>query len=344
MKLPFSLIKSFIHLDLQAAQVAETLTLLGLEVDRIIGEHPAFAGVVVGEILSVSPHPGADRLRVAQVSDGTQTFQVVCGASNCAPKMKTAFAKPGAILIEEGGKARKIEKRELRGIESFGMLCSEAELGLSSSFDGIMNLPPQLPPGKDLLAILWDPVFEISLTPNLGHCMSALGLARELAASLQEKIRHPKFSLKEAKKPLDIALKIKDEKAISRYMGRLVDNVTIGPSPLWLKLFVERCGMKSINNAVDAANYIMMQWGQPLHVFDCDKIEGNTVEVSLSHSKTSFLGLDEIKRELPTNAILISDKKKPIAIAGILGSLDSAVSEKTTRILIEAASFNPELI
>ena len=344
MKLPLSLIKTFISSDLSPEKISQTLTLLGIEVDGIENENPPFTGVVAGEILSAKPHPNAEKLKIAEVTDGSKSYTVVTAAANCRAGMRIPFAKVGAVLTGSDGKEIRIEKATLRGVESFGMFCSGADLRISKDESGLLELPVEMKAGADLLPLLWDPVFEISLTPNLGHCMSALGLARELAASLQEKIRHPKFSLKEAKKPLDIALKIKDEKAISRYMGRLVDNVTIGPSPLWLKLFVERCGMKSINNAVDAANYIMMQWGQPLHVFDCDKIEGNTVEVSLSHSKTSFLGLDEIKRELPTNAILISDKKKPIAIAGILGSLDSAVSEKTTRILIEAASFNPELI
>ncbi len=180
MKLPLSLLKSFIRLDIPLAQIAETLTLLGIEVDAIENEHPPFARVVVGEVLSVKRHPNAEKLQIAEVSDGHQTHHVVCGAPNCRAGMKTAFAPVGAILTDSKGAQIRIESAKLRGVDSFGMLCSESELRLSASHDGIMELPSDWKGGQDLLPLLWDPVLELSLTPK-GHCARTLRLAQSAA-------------------------------------------------------------------------------------------------------------------------------------------------------------------
>lgn len=344
--MPLSLIKSFIHLDLQPTQVAETLTLLGLEVDRIENEHPSFAGVVVGEILKTSPHPNASKLTVAQVSDGTSTHQVVCGAPNCRAGLKTAFAKPGALL-NGGGKQIKIEKASLRGVDSFGMLCSSDELGLPASSEGILELPFEIETGKDMVGILWDPVFEISLTPNLGHAMSALGIARELSASLALSIRRPKVSLNANKTvPLDKKIKISshDFKHCPRYMCCLIEGVSIGPSPFWLQQKILACGLSPISNAVDIGNYIMLTLGQPVHVFDSDKIKDKTLQIGISESPQKFLGLDGVERDVHAGTLLISDGSRPVAIAGILGGENSAVTERTKNLLIEVAVFDPAII
>jgi phenylalanyl-tRNA synthetase beta chain len=343
MKMPLSLVKSFIQLDLQPSQIAETLTLLGLEVDRIENEHPPFAGVVVGEVLSAEPHGGASKLKVAKVSDGKSVYQVVCAAPNCRAGLKTAFAKPGAIL-REGGAREKIEKATIRGVESSGMLCSEDELSLPAQSEGIAELPSDLEPGTDLVKILWDPVFEISLTPNLGACMSALGIAQELGAALSLPVRRPKVSLKTSPLKKKIKVESHDLSLCPRYMVRIIEGVRVAPSPFWLQKKLLACGLQPISNAVDIANYIMLTLGQPLHVFDYDKIEGESLKIGAAAAPLPFLGLDKVEREAPAGTILISDLRKPLAIAGILGGENSAVTEKTKNLLIEAAMFDPAAI
>lgn len=339
MKLPLSLIKSFIHIDLPPVKIGETLTLLGIELDKIENEKPPFAKVVVGEVLSVKKHPDAKNLQIAEVSDGEKIEQVVCGAPNCRAGMKTAFAKIGAVLTDADGTMRRIEKTSIRGIESNGMLCSASELRISDDHDGILDLPLDIKTGEDAANLLWDPVLELSLTPNLGHCMSALGVARELSAALQIPVR--KAPLTPLKGALEKQIIVQDAALCPRYMCCLIEGVKVGPSPFWLKQQLEACGQKSINHVVDAANYIMMKVGQPLHAFDYDLLEGGKVEVGPAKSGVKFLGLDGVERQVPAGTLLISDGCKPVAIAGIMGGANSAVSEQTTRVLLEAACFDP---
>lgn len=339
MKLPLSLIKSFLPLEMPPAKIGEILTLLGIEVDQIHNESPSFAKVVVGEVLSAKRHPDAKNLQIAEVTDGNETFTLVCGASNCRAGIKTAFAKIGAVITDADGMQRRIEKTSIRGVESHGMLCSASELRLISESEGIIELPQETKNGEDLVHLLWDPVFELSLTPNLGHCMSALGVARELSAALQIPIHQTKGTVKETH--LDKQVHVRDFNLCPRYMCRLIENVKVGPSPYWLKKQLEACGQKSINNIVDIANFIMFKLGQPLHAFDCDLLEGNSIEVGPLKHGQKFLGLDGIERDVPAGSLMIFDEKKPIAIAGIMGGANSAVSETTTRILLEAACFDP---
>jgi phenylalanyl-tRNA synthetase beta chain len=342
MKLPLSLIQSFIHTDLSPAKIGDTLTLLGIEVDRIENEQPPFANVIVAEVLTVKKHPDSKNLQIAEVNDGKAVHQVVCGAPNCRAGMKTAFAPVGAVLTDANGMEHRIEKTSIRGIESNGMLCSGAELKISESQEGILELPFELKNGADALPLLWDPLFELSLTPNLGHCMSALGIARELSASLQIPIQKAKKEV--SAEPLKIKMLLNDFSACPRYSCCLIEGLQTQAAPFWLKRQLEACGQKSINAIVDIANYIMLKNGQPLHAFDYDLIEGETIQISRSTEPVQFLGLDGIQREVPAGTLLISDAKKPVAIAGIMGGANSAVSEKTTRILLEAAYFDPILI
>jgi len=344
MKLPLSLIKSLIQIDLPVAEISETLTLLGIEVDGILNEHPSFAKVVVGEVIAVRRHPDAEKLQIAEIGDGSQVYTVVCAAPNCRVGIKTAFAKEGAVLTDADGLQRRIEKSSIRGVESMGMLCTGSELRISEESDGIIELPAEMKAGQDIAGLLWDPVFELSLTPNLGHCMSALGIARELSAALQKPIHRKKTSLVEnSASPIEKKIKVtvEEERLSPRYMCRLIEGVKIGPSPFWLRQQLTACGMKPIHNAVDIANYIMMKYGQPLHAFDYARIEGKTIAVSSAKQAMKFKGLDGVDREIPEGAILISDDRKPVAIAGILGSEESSVSSRTSDILLEAAFFDP---
>lgn len=339
MKLPLSLIKSFIQTDLPAEELGEILTMLGLELDRIENPKPSFENVVIGEVLSVEKHPDAKHLQIAVVSDGKEKFQVVCGASNCRAGIKTAFAKIGAKLRDENGQISLIQKTTIRGIESFGMLASGKELNISNEDEGILELPLEMETGSDASLNLWDPILEISLTPNLGHCMSALGVARELSAALQIPVKAPKKP--DLKLNLSKKVTIENYTLCPRYVCIEIEGVRVGPSPFWLKQMLAAFGQKSINNIVDLTNFIMMKLGNPLHAFDLDLLEGEELRIAPAQSALKFVGLDDIEREVPEGALLIFDAKKPVAIAGVMGGANSAVSEKTTRILLESAYFDP---
>lgn len=346
MRLPLSLIRSFLPLDLPPAQIANALTLLGIEVDLIENERPPFSGVVVGEVRSTRPHPNAEKLQIVEVKEGNTTLQIVCGASNCRQGLKTALAKIGARLTDQDGKQREITKNLIRGVESSGMLCSNAELGLSGQEEGIIELPQEWESGEDLIPLLWDPIFHISLTPNLGHCMSALGIARELSAALQIPFHKHEIPLHKPRSSAaaTIRIDVPNPTLCPLYLCCLIENVTIKPSPFWLQRQLLACGINPICNAVDSANYILCTMGQPLHIFDADKIKGRFLQTAPSQLLQKFIGLDEIEREIPTGTLLISDAQRPIAIAGILGGANSAVSAQTRNLLIESALFDPALI
>jgi phenylalanyl-tRNA synthetase beta chain len=344
MKISLSLIKKYIDIDLPVSQIADILTMAGLEVDGIINETSTFSNVICAEVISTQKHPNADSLCIANVNDGKEVFQVVCGAKNCREKIKVAFAKIGAEIKTEDGKVIKIKKGKLRQIESFGMLCSAQELGLSDSEDGIIELDNSFEIGQNLENVFLNPIFEISLTPNLGHCSSALGIARELAALLDKKIKKEKINLEYSNKKtsdlIDVSVKEKD--LIPRYSCIIVENVnTKATIPLFIKKELKASGLRSINPIVDIMNYVMLELGQPLHGFDYDLLDGKKIEVTTNLEKQDFVCLDNQTREIPKNAIIIKDEKKPVAIAGIIGGNNSAVSDSTKTILIESATFNP---
>ncbi len=342
MKIPLSLIRSYIHLDEPLSVICETLTLLGIEVDAIENETPRFARVIAAEVRKAHPHASSDHLTIATVYDGAKEFTVICGAKNCRAGIKAAFAKAGACLYDEKRNEKRIEEVDIRGVHSQGMLCSAAELGLASDSEGILELPSDIPNGQDLTQILWDPVLELSLTPNLGHCMSALGIARELSAALKKPLRYPKIQVHEnpASGVDRFEVSVQNPELCPRYLCRLIEQVQVGPSPFWLQQVLWASGFRPINNIVDISNYILIKTGQPLHAFDADKIEGRILSIQTLDTPHVFLGLDNISRDVPAGALFICDAKKPLAIAGILGGVHSAVSESTRTIVLEAALFN----
>ncbi len=347
MKIPLSWLREYITLDLTPEELAERLTMTGLEVEAIERHCPPCTGVVVGEVLAVSPHPNADKLCIATVSDGTESYAVICGAPNCRQGLKTAFAKVGATLIDDKGKTFTIAPATLRDVESFGMLCSSDELQLSSYSDGIIELPDDATVGSDVTALFSDIVFEIALTPNLGHCASMIGVAREIAALTGLSITYPAFSVEETaddKVEGRAAIVVEDHNKCPRYSCRVITGVTVGPSPLWLGRKLELSGIRSINNIVDATNFVLLEYGHPLHAFDYDKIAGRTIMVKTGTHGETFTTLDGSVRSLPEDALLICDKEKPIALAGIMGGENSEVSDGTTNLLIESAYFDPRNI
>ena len=334
MKFPLSWIQEWIDArDLSPAEIAEALTRGGIEVDSFTPAPLSFTGVCVAKVVDAQPHPEADNLRVATVSDGKETFQVVCGAANCCKGLVTAFAKVGAKLGDI-----KIKKAKLRGVESQGMLCAADELGLPGDSSGIMELDGTV--GTNLADMYGDVIFEVSLTPNLGHCTSIMGLARELGALFERSVKEPTSAIEETGNAPTIALSISDGDQCSRYAYRIVEGVTVGPSPDWLVKRLEACGVRSINNVVDVTNYVMLERGQPLHAFDVSKIENDEIRVRSDLPEIEMETLDGEKRKIPAGTLLICDGKKPIAIAGVMGGANSEVDENTRAILIESACFD----
>lgn len=337
MKVPLSWLKEFLPLTANTQELSDTLTSLGIEVEKITGLTTTFTGVVVAKVLETKQHPNADRLRVATVTDGTETFQIVCGAENCRAGILTPLARIGAELTDAEGEKWKIKKSKLRDVESAGMLCSGKDLNLSEEAHGILELPANYVVGTDYAGYVTDPIFTISLTPNLGHVLSVLGVARELAAAHKTVAKRPAVAFKETghkKMAVDIA----DPKLCPRYACRIMTQIEVGPSPAWLQNRLIACGFRPINNIVDISNYVMWELGQPLHIFDLDYVKEKIV-VSAAESPASLETLDGKKREIPPQTLLIHDAEKPLAIAGIMGGVSSAATEKTKNILIEAAVF-----
>ena len=347
MKISLSFIKEFIDIDLSYKELADLLTLAGIEVDAIKNATSSFTGVVAAKVLSVKKHPQADKLSLAEVTDGKETFHVVCGAKNCRKDLHVALAKIGATLTDENRHIHKIKKSKIRQEESFGMLCSEKELQLSEEAEGILELTEEIKPGEDLSLLLIDPIFEISLTPNLSRCLCALGIAREIAAVTKKKIRLPKIHFNESKdkKGQDkVKVIVEDADLCPRYSCRQIKNINMTSSPSWLKKRLTACGMRPVNIIVDIMNYVMIETNQPMHAFDLDKIEDKTIYVRGNNKEIPFFGLDGEERVIPERAIIIADKKKVLALGGILGGASSAVSEGTKNILIESAFFDPVAI
>ncbi len=330
---------------------------LGFEVEEVRHIPPAMPHVVVAQVKSFVPHPGADRLRLCQVlykkhtaKTHTAPLSIVCGATNFKPGDYVVLALPGAVLPGPGavlpGKL-KIKKSKIRGEVSHGMLCSEKELGLKDTSEGIMVLPQAHPLGTSFTSTLphSDSVLNIAITPNRSDCLSHIGMARELAALLQRPLRTPKLE-NALKTHSDTALQIEIQNydLCPSYALCHLKNVRVGPSPDWLKRKLEILDHKSINNVVDATNYIMLETGKPLHAFDRAQIHGNSIFVGAAPASKSntpkFRLLDGQEIGLTPEDLLILDAKKPLALAGVMGGLDSAVTHSTTEVLLESALFN----
>ncbi|MRR16222.1 MAG: phenylalanine--tRNA ligase subunit beta [Deltaproteobacteria bacterium] len=337
-------LKDYIDLDITAQELADRLTMAGLEVDEIKTIAHKFAGVVVARILSVRPHPGADKLSLCDVSDGSGTYPIVCGARNIKAGDVVPLAKIGAVI--PGGYT--IKSTVLRGERSDGMLCSAAELEIGDDASGILQLPSDAALGMALenALNLGDTVLDVSITPNRSDCLSMIGMAREIAALTGKKIRMPKITIREAGEEIAAlsSVTIVDADLCPRYSARMIKNVKIGESPVWMKTRLEAAGLRAINNVVDVTNFVMLEMGQPLHAFDFRFLEEGRIVVRRSNAGEEFISLDEKSHALPENTLLICDGKKPVAIAGIMGGLNSEVKEDTQIVFLESAYFNPSSI
>lgn len=360
MKLPLSWLKEFVTIDASLDELCQRLTMAGLEVESVDRIAPTFAGVFVAKVLRVERHPNADRLNLCEVDAGAAgQFKVVCGAPNTRAGMTAALAKVGARLAGSAhgqgtGKledAVALQATVIRGVASEGMLCSELELGLSTDHQGILELPSDAPTGQDLTDYLQmaDTVLDIAITPNRGDCLSVLGLAREVAALFGARLRPPRpKAIKPPSTSRDAAPLLKVEinalELCPRYAALPMAKVKIGPSPVLIRRRLELCGMRALNNVVDATNYVMLELGQPLHAFDLDRIAGGKIVVRRAESDREFETLDNLKRALDPADLMIADGEKPLALAGVMGGLNSEVSAATTRIVLESAYFEPMTI
>jgi phenylalanyl-tRNA synthetase beta chain len=337
-------LKDYVDIDLTPAEVADRLTMVGLEVDAVREVGPSFSNVVVAKILAIRPHPNADKLHLCDVTTGEETLPIVCGASNIHEGDIVPLAKVGATI--PGGYT--IKRSKLRGEVSDGMLCSEEELGIGEDTTGIMILSHDLPLGGDLADVLdlKDTVFDIGITPNRSDCLSMIGVAREIAAVTGKTVRLPEIGIKESDEDiLGLAsVKILDPDLCPRYTARMVRNVTVAPSPRWMRLRLEAVGLRSISNVVDVTNFVMLELGQPLHAFDSRFLEESRIVVRRSTQGERFISLDEKERILNANTLMICDGVKPVAIAGIMGGFNSEIKPDTQDILLESAYFTPSSI
>lgn len=342
MKFTLSWLSGFVSTaDLDPEALAEKLTMLGLEVDAVTRLYQGLEQILTAEVLSVKKHPNADRLTLCEVNTGEETVQVVCGAPNVHPGMITAIARPGVRLPD----GMKIKKAKVRGEQSLGMLCSARELGLSEDHEGIMELNGSIAAGIPLTEALEldDTMIEVDLTPNRPDCASVLGIAREVAGFTGRPLQMPVAQATELDGTgIDFSVTIEDPALCPRYAARKLTGVTIGPSPWWLQRQLLAVGLRPINNIVDITNFVMLDYGQPLHAFDFQKIrQGKIVVRCPQEGETKFTTLDGAERTLDQNMLMICDGEGPVAVAGVMGGMDSEVTAETTEVLLESACFDP---
>ncbi len=344
MKASFKWLKELVDFDLPVEELASRLTDAGLEVENITTVGKDLDKLVVGEIKKISPHPQADKLSICKVSIGSEDLQIVCSAPNLTETAKVPVALIGAILPS----GMQITKSNLRGVESYGMICSEKELEIGEFEEGIMILDPGLKTGEPLTSALdlEDHILDIALTPNRPDWLSMIGVAREVAALSGSRVKNIEASLHEAKKPASemIQVEIDDPVGCPRYAARIIEDIKIAESPFWLKRKLQSAGMRSINNVVDITNLVMLELGHPLHTFDYNLFQQKKVVVKRAKDKEKFTTLDRVERTLNEEILLITDGTKPVAIGGIMGGLESEVTSHTQTVLLESAYFDPKVI
>ena len=343
MKVPLKWLKDYVDVTLSPDELSRKLTLAGFEAEEIESTGGSWDNVVVAKITAIDPHPNADRLRMATVDTGSEQETVVCGAPNLTIGDKIAFARVGARLLNPyNNKIEELKPAKIRGVASRGMVCSEKELGISDSHEGILVLSPDAPMGAPLAGYLGDTVFDFAVTPNRPDCLSVIGIAREVAAVTGQALHIPEIAYEETGAPIEeqVSIEIADPDLCPRYCASLITGITIKDSPAWLQERLIACGQRPINNIVDITNYIMLEYGQPLHSFDYNTLKSKQIIVRRAGEGEKFFTLDDIERELTGNTLVIGDGERTVAIAGVMGGQNTEVTENTTSILLEAASFN----
>jgi len=340
MKVTWGWLADWVDLPPTPEALAHALAMRGFPVASIEQGAALDPAIVVGRVLEVSQHPNADRLRLCSVDIGATKLSIVCGASNVAAGMAVAVAQIGSKLPD----GTKLRKSKIRGAESEGMICSERELGLSQESEGIWALPGNPPVGSPVQAVLGagDAILDVEITANRTDCMAVRGLAREIASIARKVVKAvtPPAAAGKAPPP---RVTVEDPRDCPRYMARVVEGVRVGPSPDWLKQRLEATGFRSINNVVDVTNYVLRTHGQPIHAFDAAKVDGMEIVVRRARQGEKLTLLDGRDVALRPGVLLIADRKKPLALAGIMGGLESGVTDATTRVVLESAEFSPEL-
>jgi phenylalanyl-tRNA synthetase beta chain len=336
-------LREFVEPGLPPEELAYRLTMAGLEAEKIetIGE--GWANVYVGRVERVEKHPDADRLLLADVVAGEHRLRVVTGAPNIAQGQTVALALAGARLIDghsEGKVYKTLKPGTIRGVRSEGMVCSEKELGLSDEHEGIMVLPDDAPFGAPLADYLGETVIEFEITPNLVHAFSVLGIAREVAAQVGKRVNLPPvYDLGSAPAGTDDLVIVEDVELCPRYSAVVIEGVRVAPSPLWLQRRLDAAGLRPINNVVDVTNYVMLEWGQPLHAFDRDRLHEGRIVVRRARPGETIETLDHVVRQLTPDMLMIADADRAVAVAGVMGGVDSEVGDETTTVLLETANF-----
>ena len=337
-------LKQYVDIKESVEEIANALTMIGQEVEAIDIQGKDLGNVVIGQIVEFDKHPNSDRLTLLKVNVGEEEpLQIICGATNHKLNDKVVVAKIGAVLPGNF----KIKKSKIRDVESFGMLCSEAELGLAKESEGIIILPEDAPIGKEYreYAGLNDVIFELEITPNRPDCLSHIGIAREVAAYYNRKVKYPVIEMAETIESVNTVIKvnIEDKDRCKRYMGRVIKNVKIKESPEWLKTRIRAMGLNPINNVVDVTNFVMFEYNQPMHAFDLDKVEGN-ITIRAAKENEEITTLDGVERVLKNGELVIADDEKAIAIGGVIGGQNTQIDGDTKNIFVEVAYFTPENI
>lgn len=352
MNISYNWLKRYLKTELPAEELAKILTSIGLEVgcvETVQTIKGGLEGLVVGEVLTCRDHENSDHLHVTTLTVGDDPIQVVCGAPNVAAGQKVIVATVGTVLYD-GEESFTIKKSKIRGEESFGMICAEDEIGVGTGHDGIMVLPADTPVGmtaREYFGIEDDTLIEVDITPNRSDATSHYGVARDLAAyfkahNISYELSRPSVdNFKADNNDLQIAVELQSAERCPRYAGITVKDAKVEESPKWLKDALQVIGLRPINNVVDATNYILHAFGQPLHAFDADKIAGGKVVVRTAEEGSKFVTLDGVERTLSAEDLMICDAEKPMCIGGVFGGLDSGVTEETRNIFIESAYFNP---
>lgn len=347
MQVPVRWLKEFVETDLSTEEIAHRLTMAGLEAEGITRIGEEWERVFVGEVVDVSPHPDADRLVLAHVIAGEHDLTVVTGAPNIEAGQRVPLALAGAELIDaysEEPRRRKLKPSKIRGVRSEGMVCSEKELGLSDEHEGILVLEPDAPLGAPLREYLGDDVIEFEITPNLVHAFSILGIARELAALLGKPARQLEVADLSTVPRADERVEIAAPEHCGRFTYTLIENATVEPSPTWLQRRLIAAGLRPINNYVDISNYVMLEMGHPTHPFDADKLASERIIVRLARPGEKITTIDHVERELDEQILVIADEERPVGIAGVMGGVETEITEPTQSILLESAWFQPKTI
>ncbi|MBL7684685.1 MAG: phenylalanine--tRNA ligase subunit beta, partial [Deltaproteobacteria bacterium] len=343
MKLSLNWLKEFVPIDCSPQELAHRLTMAGLEVEQMetFGDFPD--SVLVVQIEKMEKHPDADRLTLCEVRvTQDRVEQIVCGAKNMKVGDKVPLAQPGTILPGNF----KIQKSKIRGVVSNGMLCSEKELGLAADAQGLMILPCDLPIGKPLKEALplQDTLFEINVTPNRGDCLSVLGIAREVAALFNLPLKLPASHLPEPTLSFSKKIEVENSQACPRYLARSIQGVRVSASPVEVQLRLQRMGVRSINNIVDATNYVLLELGHPTHAFDAAKLMGESIRIQRAQPSSKMKALDEVEYILESSDLTIQDAQYPIAIAGVMGGFETGVNDQTQNLILETACFDPSTV